>query len=321
MRFLGTTFVLVIALMAVTGMLHGQAVTGSMLGTVTDSSGAAVPAAKVTITEVKTGIGRTTETNASGNYSFPALEPGSYRVAVEHTGFRTSVREAVDLLVNTTVRADLVLQPGQVNESITVMAEIPLLQTDRSDTGRKIESVQVVNIPLGYNRNFQGLLNLVPGTSRAFQPHSEFFNSQSSLATQVNGVSRLGNNVQFEGVDNNHRTGLLTVLIPPIEALQTVDVSTSNYEAELGRAGGAVTNVMLKSGTNELHGAAYWSHSDSFLGARDTFQPTKPVTTYNYYGFSADGPIRKNRTFVFGDFLQIKDRRGDGFIIDRKSVV
>jgi hypothetical protein len=118
------------------------------------------------------------------------------------------VRDGVDLLVNTTIRIDLVLQPGQITETVTVKTDVQLLQTDRSDTGRKIEAVQLVNVPLGYNRNFQGLLNLVPGTSRAFQPHSEFFNSQSSLATQVNGVSRMGNNVQFEGVDNNHRTGL-----------------------------------------------------------------------------------------------------------------
>ena len=128
-------------------------------------------------------------------------------------------------------------------------------------------------------------------------------------------MSRQGNNVQFEGVDNNHGTGLLTVLIPPIEALETVDVSTSNYEAELGRAGGAVTNIMLKSGTNNLHGAAYWFHADSAIAARETFQPTKPVTTYNSYGFNLGGPIRKNRTFFFGDFLQTKDRRGDGYII------
>ena len=97
--------------------------------------------------------------------------------------------------------------------------------------------------------------------------------------------------------------------------METVDVSTSNYEAELGRGGGAVINVMLKSGTNNLHGAAYWFNSTSALGARETFQPAKPVTTYNSYGFNLGGPIRKNRTFFFGDFLQTKDRRGDGFII------
>ncbi|MDP2989417.1 MAG: TonB-dependent receptor, partial [Kiritimatiellota bacterium] len=125
----------------------------------------------------------------------------------------------------------------------------------------------------------------------------------------------MANNVQFEGVDNNHRTGMLSMLVPAIEALETVDVSTSNYEAELGRAGGAAINLMLKSGTNDPHGAAYWFHSDSALGARETFLPAKPVTTYNYYGFNLGGPIRRNRTFFFGNYLGIKDRRGDGYII------
>jgi hypothetical protein len=313
MRFLRVSLFLALVLFPIS--LFGQAVTGSLVGSVTDSSGSLVPNAKVTITETNTGINRVGETNASGYFAFPALEPGNYKVTVEQSGFRTAVKQGIDLLVNTTTRADLVLQPGAVNETITVAAEVPILQTDRADTGRKLEAVQMVNLPLGYNRSFQSLLNLVPGTTRSFQPHSEFFNSQGSLTTQVNGVSRLGNNVQFEGVDNNHRTGLLTVLIPPIEALENVDVSTSNYEAELGRAGGAVTNIMLKSGTNDLHGAVYYFHTDSAISARETFQPTKPVTTYNYYGFNIGGPIIKNKTFFFGDFLQIKDRRGDGYII------
>jgi hypothetical protein len=293
----------------------GQAVRGTLLGTVTDSTGAAVPNARVTITEVNTGIRRSTQTNESGNYVFPALDPGLYRVAVEQTGFRTAVKDGVNVLVNTTVRADLTLEPGVITEAITVTAEVPMLQTDRADTGRKIEAVQIVNMPLAYNRNYYALLNLAPGTTRAFQPHSEFFNSQGALDNQVNGMSRHANNVQLEGVDNNHRTGLLSVLVPPIEALETVDVSTSNYEAELGRAGGAVINLMLKSGTNDLHGAVYAFHRNSALDARETFQPRKPVTTYNYYGFNLGGPIRKNRTFFFGDYLGMKDRRGDGYII------
>ena len=211
--------------------------------------------AKVTVTESNTGVSRTVNTNESGNYSFPNLPPGTYSVTAEQTGFKKATRAGVDVLVDTTTRVDLTLQPGQITETVEVTAESPILQTDRADIGRKIETVQLANLPTGYNRSFQSLLNLVPGTTRAFAPHSEFFNSQGSLTTQVNGVSRLGNNVQFEGVDNNHRTGLLTILIPPIEALQNVDVSTSNYEAELGRAGGAVTNVILKSGTNNIHGA------------------------------------------------------------------
>src|SRR5262245_19037571 len=295
--------------------LHAQATKASLVGTVTDSSGAVVPGVEVTVTEINTNVARTVPSNDSGYYVFSNLNPGVYRVEAKLTGFKTAVQDNVTVLVNTTVRIDLQLQTGTISETVTVTGATTLLQTDRSDTGRKLEEVQLANMPLPYNRNFQGLLNLVPGTSRAFQPHSEFFNSQGSLSTQVNGLSRLANNVQFEGVDNNHRTGLLSVLIPPIEALQTVDVSTSNYEAELGRAGGAVTNIMLKSGTNELHGGAYAYNKVSKLGARETFAPTKPVTTYNNFGFMIGGPIWKNKTFFFGDYSKLYDRRGDSYII------
>src|SRR4030095_12995225 len=123
--------------------------------------------------------------------------------------------------------------------------------------------------------NFQSLLNLVPGATRAFRPHSEFFSSQASLSTQINGQSRLANNVQIEGIDNNHRTALLSVLIPPIEALSSVDITTSNYEAELGRAGGAVTNVTLPSGTNQIHGSVYEFNRVDALAARPFLATTK----------------------------------------------
>jgi hypothetical protein len=166
-------------------------------------------------------------------------------------------------------------------------------------------------MPLTYNRNFQSLLNLVPGAIRAFRPHSEFFNSQDSLSTRVNGQSRLSNNVQLDGVDNNHRTGLLTALIPPIEALQAVDITTSNYEAELGRAGGAVTNVSFKSGSNEMHGSVFEFNRVSRLGARSFFATRKPTTTYNMFGFTIGGAIFKNKTFYFGDYQGVRDRRGD----------
>jgi hypothetical protein len=315
MKSLRPILILLFIWCLIAGLAYSQAVNATLVGTITDSSGGVIVNAKVTVTEANTGTIRSMNANESGNYTFPNLPPGNYTVSAELAGFKKVTRPRVDVLVDTTTRVDLVLQPGQVNETIEVTAEAMLLQTDRADTGRKIEQAQLANLPMGYSRNFQSMLNLVPGTTRAFQPHSEFFNSQGSLTTQVNGVAREGNNVQFEGVDNNHRTGLLTVLIPPLEALQTVDVSTSNYEAELGRAGGAVTNIILKSGSNNLHGGVYWFHSDSALGARETFQPTKPVTTYNYYGFNVGGPIKKNKTFFFGDFLEIKDRRGDGYII------
>ncbi len=287
-----------------------QAVTGTLLGTVTDASGATVPGARVSINEQRTGVGRTTETTTSGYYAFPDLAPGIYTVSIQQTGFKRGVRQDVEVLVNTTVRIDMQLQTGDVSESIEVTADAAILQTDRSDTGRKIETEQLADMPLGFNRNFQNLLNLVPGTTRAFRPHSVFFNAQDSLSTQVNGQSRLANNVQIEGIDNNHRTGLLTALIPPIEALQTVDISTSNYEASLGRAGGAVTNVMLKSGTNDIHGSAFLFNRVSALAAKAFLTTTKPRTVYNYFGGTVGGPIIRNKTFFFGDYLRVTDRRG-----------
>ena len=304
----------VLALLSCAAMAYGQAVNGSLVGTVTDSSGALVLNAKVTLTETRTGLGQATATNQSGNYSFPGLPPGTYRVEVESAGFRKAVKTGIDVLVNSTIRADAELQPGGVNEVVNVTADAAILQTDRTDTGRKIEARQLADLPLTYNRNFQSLLNLVPGTIRSYRPHSEFFNVQDSLSTRVNGQSRLSNNVQLEGVDNNQRTGLLTAMIPPIEALQTVDVTTSNYEAELGRAGGAVTNVNFKSGTNEMHGSLFEFNKVSALGARSFFASIKPVTTYNMFGGTIGGPIVKNKTFYFGDFQGIRDRRGDDFI-------
>ena len=145
----------------------GQAVSGSLLGTVTDNSDATVPSATVSILEVNTGAARTTDTSESGNYVFPDLAPGTYTVAVTRQGFKKVTRERVEVLVNTSVRVDLTLPLGDVNEVVVVDASAPILQTDRADTGRKIEERQVEDVPLGFNRNLQGLLNLVPGTTRA----------------------------------------------------------------------------------------------------------------------------------------------------------
>ena len=204
---------------------------------------------------------------------------------------------------------DLTLETGNVAETVSVTAEAPLLQTDRADTGRTIETKTLEDLPVGAGRNFQSFVKLVPGATSPFRPHSEFFNPQNSLSTQVNGQSRLGNNLQFEGVDNNERTGLLQVLIPPLEAIQTVDVSTSNFEAELGRATGAVTNVILKSGTNQLHGQGYWFNRVSALSARNFYDSARGHFVYNYLGGNIGGPIIKNRTFFFGDYLRSTDHR------------
>jgi hypothetical protein len=287
----------------------GQAVNATLLGTVTDSSGAAVASVKVTITETNTGISHASQTNDSGNYVFPDLPPGTYTVTAEQTGFKRASRAGIDVIVNTTGRVDLVLQPGNVSETVIVEAETPILQTERADTGRKLETILTENVPLGTNRNFQNLLNIVPGTTRATFQHSQFFNASSSLQTEVNGQLRQGNNYQIEGIDDNERTGLLQILVPPLEAIQTVDVSTSNFDAELGRASGAVVNVILKSGTNNYHGAAYEFARNSYFNARNYFDQSVGHLAYNYFGGNLGGPIKKNKIFFFADFLKVSDHQ------------
>ncbi len=323
-RRLSTTF-LVIALVALAWLApahpaEAQATRATLLGTITDQSGAALPGITVTATETRTNVSYDTVTNATGNYTFPNIPEGVYNVKAALEGFKTTVRENVRVAPNTSVRIDLALEVGGLEETVTVTGETPLLQTDRTDTGRTIESIQVSAMPLSFNRNFQGMLATVPGATRPYRPHSEFFNSQDSLSTEVNGQSRLANNVQIEGLDNNQRTGLLTVLIPPAEAIETVSVTTSNYDAEFGRAAGAVTSVTLKSGTNTLKGSAfYFGSNEKFnsLPASTYFSPaasrTKPPTRYNQFGFTIGGPIKKDRLFFFGDYQRTQDRLGSAY--------
>ena len=308
---LSLTVLLAASMLGFSSQVRGQAVNATLLGTVTDSSGAAAANVRLTITETNTGITRTSQTNESGNYVVPDLPPGTYTVTAELPGFKRASRPAIDVVVNTSLRVDLELQPGNVSETVTVEVETPILQTERADTGRKIEAVLTENIPLGTNRNFQNLLNIVPGTTRATFQHSQFFNASSSLQTEVNGQLREGNNTQIEGIDDNERTGLLQILIPPLEAIQTVDVSTSNYDAELGRASGAVTNVILKSGTNSYHGAAYEFMKNSYFNARNFFDPSVGHLAYNYFGGNIGGPIKKNKLFFFADYLRVTDHEAN----------
>jgi hypothetical protein len=286
-----------------------QAVTGTLLGSVTDSAGLAIPGATVTITEVNTNITLRAVSSDNGNFVFSSLKDGVYRVEAELAGFKKSIRDGVIVQVNTTIRVDLKLEVGTVAETITVVGESPLLQTDRTDTGRIIESTLIQEVPLAY-RNFQAALVVVPGATRPHRVHSEFFNSQDSLSTEVNGQSRLANNVLLDGVDNNHKTGLLTVLIPSAEAIETVSVTTSNYDAEFGRAGGAVTAVTLRSGTNDFKGSAFVGGNTDATVATNFFTRTKAPTKIVGYGFTGGGPIQRNRTFFFGDYQRQIDNAG-----------
>ncbi len=283
-----------------------QEVTATLVGIVTDNTGVAIKNAQVTITEQQTGISHSQSTNDSGNYQFTFLPPGLYTVSIASPSFQTGVIKNVRVPVNTTARVDMTLQPGSISQTVTVTDQAPLLQTDRADVNMQIDSKQVEDLPNGSTRNFQTLESLVPGVSLPIYDQSSFFNAQNSQAFQVNGQGPMSNNLQIEGIDDNEFSGALQVYIPPAAAIQTVDVETSNYAPEFGRSTGAVTNVILKSGTNAFHGSAYEYNQVSATAARSYFNTTGPFPphTYNYLGGTLGGPIYKDRTFFFVDFLR-----------------
>lgn len=290
----------------------GQAVTATLVGTVNDSAGRPIQNAQVSITEQQTGIGHRQTTNASGNYVFTLLPPGIYSVSVAAQGFQTKIIQSVTVPVNTTARVDCALNPGAVSQTVTVTDRAPLLQTDRADVSAQISSVQVEDLPNGSTRNFQTLESLVPGVSLPVYDQSTFNNAQNSQALQVNGQGPMSDNLQIEGIDDNEFSGALQVYIPPAAAIQTVDVETSNYAPEFGRSTGAVTNVILKSGSNAFHGSAYEYNQVSTLEARNYFNTTGtfPRYTYNYAGGTLGGPIVKNHSFFFVDFLRTSNYSG-----------
>ena len=291
--------------------LSAQVLKGQILGAITDQSGASVPGVKITLVETRTNFQRAAETNESGNFFFVNLDPGDYRVEAEKQGFSKTVRSGVELPPNTTARVNFELTPGAVTQTVDVSGTAaPLLQTDRADTGGKIDSEQLAKMPMLYNRNYQSLLVLVPGVGRPFRPHSEFYNSQDSLSVRVNGQGRQFNNFQIEGIENKIDNGNLTALVPPAEAIQTVDMSTSNFDPEFGNAGGAVTNVTFKSGTNDYHGSLFEFHRNENIQARNTFAVSKAPTVYNQFGGTIGGRIVRDKLFFFADYQGSRDHLG-----------
>ncbi len=311
----------IVALLALPYCASAQKVNGTIVGTVTDSSGAEVPNASVTITDLGTAVSRKLETDSSGYYSVPDLPPGNYKVDARKEGFAPQERVGVALFVNSTARIDMTLQPGTLTQSVNVTEESePVLQADTADTGRKIDTAQTQQLPLSQGRNFQNLLNLVPGAGVAQRDHSTFFNPQNSLASTVNGNASLYNDYDIEGIDDNQRTNLLQIYIPPIEEIQEVEITTSNYDPEQGSALGAVTNVILKSGSNQFHGEAYEFYQGNALDARNFFQYGAngapfhfPHIVDNYYGGNIGGPIRKQKTFFFVGYLEHQQRTGESY--------
>jgi hypothetical protein len=223
-------------------------------------------------------------------------------------GFKKEIRQNITLNTNTTVRVDVSLAPGNSSETIEVTTAPPALQTDRADISTTLEQSQISELPLSSGNSFQSLLNTVPGMAPVVFNNSQFYNANNDLSTNSNGQSSYVNLYQIEGIDDDQRTGIHIILVPPAAAIQNVDITTNNFEAEFGRAVGGVVNVTLKSGTNQFHGSVFQNMENNGVNARNYFAiAPNGRLVYNYTGASFGGPIRKDKLFIFGDFLRTSD--------------
>jgi outer membrane receptor protein involved in Fe transport len=296
-----------------------QAVYGSIFGTVTDPSGAAVPNAKVTVTDIAKGTVDTTTTNATGNYTVTHLIPDAYAIKVEAPGFKTAEQRGINVSADTAARLDMKLEIGQVTEAVEVTGQAPQLKTDRADVAIEFNERYVENLPL-LNRNFTSLELASPGTQKLVGwSHAATENPQGSQQIFVNGQHFSGTGYELDGTDNQDPILGIIVVNPNIDAVQETKFALQNYDAEFGKAVAGVVTTQTKSGSNELHGSGFWFRRTDATAARDPFTQyapdpaTKrmiPSAKWNQFGGTIGGPIIKDKLFFFGDYQGTRQTNG-----------
>jgi Carboxypeptidase regulatory-like domain len=296
-----------------------QIESGSFVGSVSDSSGAAISGATVTVTEVQTNVSHKTATNAQGEYNVAHLNPGLYSISIGQPGFKGAVQSNIKLDINQVVRVDVALVPGAVSERVEVTAAEPLVESQTSSIGQVIEETQVHELPLN-GRDFVQLAYLSPGVNQgeigAVQQGGIPENERGNGSIHVNGLMATNNNFLLNGFDNNEQQIGFEILQPPVEAIDEFKVQTSNFGADIGK-GGAVVNVVIKSGTNNFHGSAFEFLRNSYMDAKNYFDdPTAPIPPFkqNQFGGTLGGPILKNKTFFFVDYQGTRVRQSQTFI-------
>ncbi|HXW07094.1 MAG TPA: carboxypeptidase regulatory-like domain-containing protein [Vicinamibacterales bacterium] len=298
-----------------------QAVTGTVLGTITDTSGGIVAGAKVIITNQDTNLTRTVTTDANGEYNAPQLPTGTYVITVEMTGFKMVALSNIHVGVDQRVRIDAKLEIGNLTESVTITSEAPLVQSASSELGTTINEEQIRTLPLN-GRNFVSLTRTIPGVLRGV-PGANIDGAGSlawraSASFSANGQRARDNNYMLDGVDNNETWLQTVVLFPNVDALDEFKLQTSTYSAEFGRSMGGVVNLQIKSGTNALRGSAYEFRRDDALDANNFFnnraQRPKPEFRQDQFGFTLGGPIFRDRTFFFGDYQGMRIEQGLTFL-------
>ena len=297
---------------------YGQTTTGTILGVVTDASAARVPAATVTITNLDTGIARTLTTDAEGRYRAVGLPLGQYEVKVELAGFQTAARSGIHLTVGAEQVVDLALSVGAVTERIEISAEAPLVETTSAAVSGLVSEQQVRELPLN-GRSFEGLAILQPGVA-PFYRGDRTTESGAGLKFSVSGSRFDANSFLLDGTllndQSNTSPGSAAGVMLGVETLREFRVLTSNYGAEFGIYMGGVVNAVTKSGTNSLQGSVFYFLRNDKLDARNFYDrqilpgyPRLPPFKRNQFGFTVGGPVVKDRTFFFGSYEGLRERR------------
>ncbi len=307
--------VVALLLLLLPGTTTAQALYGSVTGVVADNTGGNIPGVTVTLTNEGTGLKLETTTDGEGLYTFRNVLPGTYTLGATLQGFKSFTQTGVPLTAGNIVRVNATLEIGDLTETITVTSEAALLKTDKADVSVELQPKEITDLPLNQFRNYQALMNLVPGATPGTYQNSQGSTPQRSLRTFVNGTNPNNNSTRIDGAASiniwlPHHAGM----VASAETIDNVNIVTNSFDADTGMAGGAAIAVVTKSGTNNLRGSAFLFHNRDDWNANTFFNNanglSKPPVTNSIYGGTLGGPIVKNRLFYFGSYERFNEERG-----------
>jgi carboxypeptidase family protein/TonB-dependent receptor-like protein len=308
-----------VVLLASSGLAQQQL--GAIQGTITDQTRGVVPGATVTITNSATGVSRTTVSNDVGVYRVGSLDPGTYEVTAELTGFRPVKQPRVTISVGATVGLDFQLQTGAIAETVMVTGHAPDIQTEKADVSAVVEQKKVVDLPL-VGRNPLALATLQPGVT-GIPSTTDLFVTEQGMGVNANGNRSSGNNAMVDGVTiSGGPWGGTVLILPNVEAVQEFQLIANNASAEFGRNAGAAISIITKGGTNQVSGTGFEFLRNQNLRSRNIFEPAdrpKPDFKRNDFGFSVGGPIRRDKAFYFLSYDGVRETGGQGALYTVES--
>src|SRR5438094_5226957 len=306
--FFLSVFVLGFLLLGFVQRADAEVLVESVSGKVTDQSGAGVPKARIALVSKATSVQKEADADESGHYTITDVPPGSYDLTVKVSGFKPLTQTNLTVAANVVTNGDARLQVGAVSDQVIVEAAAVSLQTEKTDLHTELTEKAILDMPLNQYRNYQTLINLVPGATPGVFQNAIADTPERALSTNINGTNRNNNNTRVDGATDvfvwlpHH-----AVYVPPAETIQEVNISTNNFDAEQGMAGGAAITVITKSGSNQFHGVLFEYHEDQALRARQFFEtsavsPRKGKSILNDLGGTFGGPVKKDKLFFFGSY-------------------